>query len=245
MHVVICDDEAYYREAIKLAIGKWCDLHNNHSIRCSEFSSSEDLLEYWIDGLRVDLLFLDIQIPKELSGMLLAQRIRACDHDVPIVFVTNYDDYVYDGYLVNAMRYLRKPVRENDILNCMDTAYRHFTLLTENRFVINAIDERYILKHSEIIYIEAEAHYLSFHLSTSSATPKMRSKIRDVLALLPAQLFIQCHRGFIVNLLHIHRFSKNSIIVSNGQQIPVSKTFFPSLCSAFNKYYQEGRSWIP
>ena len=50
----------------------------------------------------------------------LAKLIRQTDEDVPIVFVTNYAEYVYQGYTVNALRYLKKPVLESDISPCLD-----------------------------------------------------------------------------------------------------------------------------
>ena len=73
--------------------------------------------------------FFGYPIPGELSGMALAKKIRQHDQTVSIVFVTNYADYVYEGYVVNALRYLKKPICREDIYDCMEIAYRHFSLL--------------------------------------------------------------------------------------------------------------------
>lgn len=239
MHVVICDDEPCFQEAVVNAVKKWMCTSGHSDIRCTVFSSSENLLERWSNGLSIDLLFLDIEIPGEISGMALAQKIRDTDHNLPIVFITNYLNYVYEGYVVNAMRFLTKPVNENEIFTCMDISYRHFQLLNKDSFIVNAKDQRIVLRHSEIIYVEARAHYLFFHLSNSDEIPAMRAKIGDIIGNLPSSLFAQCHRSFIVNLLHIRRFTKNSIIMSNNQALPVSLTYFSSLYKTFNRFYQE------
>ena len=88
MHVVICDDEPCFQEAVVNAVKKWMCTSGHSDIRCTVFSSSEDLLERWSNGLSIDLLFLDIEIPGEISGMALAQKIRDTDHNLPIVFIT-------------------------------------------------------------------------------------------------------------------------------------------------------------
>lgn len=238
MHVVICEDESYYQDAIVRAIQNWSNSSGYRDIRCSATASSEDLLERWEKGMHIDLLFLDIEIPGELSGMALAQKIRSSGKPLSIVFVTNYDNYVYEGYAVNALRYLRKPVRESEIFACMDSAYKHFELLTDDKLVIDFADQHFALRRSEIIYIEAQAHYLTFHLGTIDSTPKLRAKISDALLKLPPELFVQCHRSFIVNLLYIHRFTKDTVLLSTGQKIPVSQTYFSKLQTAFSRYYQ-------
>lgn len=238
MHVVICEDESYYQDAVVRAVKKWSISTGHHDIRCSVFPSSEDLLDCWEKGMHIDLLFLDIEIPGELNGMALAQKIRASEQQLSIVFVTNYDNYVYEGYAVNALRYLRKPVREPEIFACMESAYQHFRLLTNDRFMIDSADQHYALRYSEIIYIEAQAHYLSFHLGSIDSTPKLRATIKEVQQSLPPELFVQCHRSFIVNLLYIHRFTKENVLMSTGQTLPVSQTYFSKLHTAFSQYYQ-------
>lgn len=239
MHVVICDDESCFQDAVAIAIKKWMRASGHSDIRCTVFSSSEDLLERWSNGLSIDLLFLDIEIPGELSGMALAQKIRSTDHNLPIVFITNYSNYVYDGYVVNAMRFLKKPINDNEISTCMDISYRHFQILNKESFVISSKDQHFVLRHSEIIYIEARAHYLFFHLSNSDEIPSMRAKIGDIIGNLPSSLFAQCHRSYIVNLLHIRRFTKNNITMSNNQVLPVSLTYFSNLYKTFNQFYRE------
>lgn len=241
MHVVVCDDEPYYQEAVVRAVNKWSNTTGHQDVRCSTFSSSEDLLECWGNGLHIDLLFLDIEIPGEISGMSLAQLIRSTGQNTAIVFITNYDCYVYEGYKVNALRFLRKPIRESEIFPCMELVYKHIWILAHDRFVIDSADQHFVLLYSDIIYIEAQAHYLFFHLEATDEMPKLRARIKDVLVSLPRELFVQCHRGIVINLLFIRRFTKRSVQLSTGQMLPMSKAYFSGLHNAFAEYYQLAR----
>ena len=106
-------------------------------------------------------------------------------------------------------------------------------------YIINERDQHFVLRYAEIIFIEARGHYLLFHLAGAEEIPTLRAKLSDVLSSLPPTLFVQCHRSYAVNLLHIRRFTKNMILVSNGPSLPVSQKYFPCLYNAFTQYYQE------
>ena len=124
MQVVICDDELVYADSIRRSVERWAqETRRLDKIFVKVFSSSEDLLETWSNGMVIDLLFLDIQIPGELSGMEAAKEIHGKDEYIPIVFITNYSEYAFEGYSVNALRYLRKPVSQQDIDTCMNIAW--------------------------------------------------------------------------------------------------------------------------
>ena len=153
MRVIICEDERCFQEALCNAIEEWKEATNHQDVSCICFDSSEELLTSWEGGLSAELLFLDIQIPGELSGMTLAKKIRQHDQTVSIVFVTNYADYVYEGYVVNALRYLKKPICREDIYDCMEIAYRHFSLLSKDKISVLCRDRRLVLPFSGIIYV--------------------------------------------------------------------------------------------
>ena len=72
------------------------------------------------------------------------------------------------------------------------------------------------LKYSDLIYMETQSHYLQLHLTTLDEAMEVRTRLRDFAAQLPQNLFVQCHRGCIVNLEHIRRFSKATLTMSNN-----------------------------
>ncbi|MDD3212121.1 MAG: LytTR family DNA-binding domain-containing protein [Eubacteriales bacterium] len=237
MHIVICEDEPYYQDVICTAIDKWIKASGNLDVACTCFSSSEEFLTRWENGLSADLLFLDIQIPCELNGMSLAKRIRQRDQTVAIVFVTNFADYVYEGYSVNALRYLKKPVHDEDIFSCMDIAYRRLSLLQQEKLSVICRDQRLALPFSEILYVEMQSHYVRLTIAHSEEKPEVRARLRDFATQLPQQLFVQCHRSYIVNLEHIRRFTRESLTMSNQDSVPISQTFAAELRKQYDWYY--------
>lgn len=240
LRVVICDDESYYQEAIQNAVSEWTSKNGLSDIACQCFSSSEDLIEQWENGMGIDLLFLDIQIPGELDGMSVARRIRATDVSLSIVFVTNFVNYVFDGYTVNALRFLTKPIQNEDVFACLDVAQRHRSILKNDSIMINSRGGQLVLRFTEIVYIEAKSHYLYMYLSYSDECPQIRSKLNEFMPQLPQQMFIKCHRSYIINLMHIRKFTRRNITMSNGDILPVAQSHLNGLNTAFRQYFNKG-----
>ena len=137
MKVIVCEDDSIYRKSICDKIEMWKKKTAHNDVHICEFLSSEDMLEQWENGLRADLIFLDIHFHNELDGIEIAKQIRLADEGVPLVFITNYESFWREGYTVYALRYLSKPVAYDDIAPCLDIAYRRMQSMNANFFVIN------------------------------------------------------------------------------------------------------------
>lgn len=120
MRITICEDMDFYLAPIQQAIQHWMSVSGHTDVIVTVFKSSEDLLQRIETKFEEDLLFLDIQIKGEMNGIELAHKIRQLGLDTVIVFCTNFPQYVYEGYTVNALRFLPKPVSESDISYCCD-----------------------------------------------------------------------------------------------------------------------------
>ena len=238
MQIVICEDDAAYCEEIEQPVTSWTEM-THHDVRCLPFASTEELLEQWENGLKIDLLFLDIQIPGEIDGMALARKIRETNLSMTIVFVTNYTSYVYEGYTVNALRFLRKPVQKEDVFDCLEIAYRQHAVLKQESIAINARNGQFVVHFDEIVYIEACLHYLRLHLSHTDSWPEVRMKLTEFIPQLPTQLFVQCHRGLVVNVMHIRKYTSKEVTLSSGAILPISPTYLKALKAAFDQYYQK------
>lgn len=244
MHAIICEDDLIYRNSIKNKIESWSNITGHCDIAIHSFHSSEDLLESWLKGLRAHIFFLDIEIPNELNGLELARRIRASDADVPIVFVTNYEEYVYQGYTFSALRYLKKPIVEEDVFPCLDIAYRHYLLLHQECSVLSIPGERIVLRYIDILYIEAHSPNIQILTLNFKKPLIVRYRLAKIATILPSELFCPCHRSYIVNISQIRILKKTQLVLSNGVSLPVSEKYENILFERFNKYHQEGRTRI-
>ena len=229
MQVWLCEDDPIFRTSIESKISNWSKANHNFDLSITTFRSSEDLLEHWQLGNHADIFFLDIQIPKELSGLELAKLIRQTDEDVPIVFVTNYAEYVYQGYTVNALRYLKKPVLESDISPCLDIAYKHYTLCHQESSIIAIPGEQIVLQYAEILYLEACSPNLIIKRIGSSSDISFRYRISKVYPLLPSELFAFCHRSYIVNLSKIRILKRTQLVLCSNEVLPISEKYVDEL----------------
>lgn len=129
MNIILCDDEPLFLSSLEQKIGQWAQKNGRvNNILISKFTSSEDMLDAWEHGMQIDTLFLDIQIPGEMNGLSAAKQIRATNDYLPIVFITSFAQYAEEGYEVSALRYLRKPVTEDAVSQCMDIIWRRWSL---------------------------------------------------------------------------------------------------------------------
>lgn len=239
MNIVICDDESVYRKSIIEKIQNWArNNYRDEMITVRSFSSSEELLDAWEKGMRIDMLFLDIQIPHELSGMEIAKRINSIDEYIPIVFVTNYIEYACEGYLVNALRYVMKPIEQGKINECMDIAWNRWQLLQAESLRIESGKQIIIMPIKNIVMIESFGHILRIYSTTISNEIEVRARLKEYVQKLPKGMFSQCHKSYVVNIMFVRKIRSNEVTLASGKSIPLGRKFAMDFLAAFNNYYQ-------
>ena len=173
----------------------------------------------------VDLLFLDIQMP-ELNGLEYSKMV---DFHTRIVFTTAFDQYAIDGYKVNALDYLLKPISYVDFLQAANKAVQWFGLLQQPKEVIESIfvksDYKLVqVELKNILYIEGLKDYVKIY---EENTPKPILSLMSMKAmeeLLPASRFMRVHRSYIVQKDKI-RIIDRGRIVFDKTYIPVSDSY--------------------
>ena len=148
---------------------------------------------------QVDLLFLDIQMP-ELSGLEYSKMVSP---DTRVVFTTAFEQYAIDGYRVNALDYLLKPISYADFLQAANKAVQWFELLQQPKEEITSIfvksDYKLIqIPLDNILYIEGLKDYIKIYEEGASKPILSLMSMKAVEELLPASRFMRVHRSFIV-----------------------------------------------
>lgn len=243
MNVIICDDEKMFLVSIEQKVLQWAQ-KNGHTkgLVMHTFTSGEDLLEAWQHGLQVDALFLDIQIPGEMSGLAVAKEIHQSNEYIPIVFITSYGEYAEEGYVVNALRYLRKPVSERAIAECMDILWRRWELQHTDCVVIDLPTQVLRLPVKSILFIEVTGHYCIVQTADSNTVYKVKQSLEMIRNKLPRDLFVQCHRSFIVNLMYIRHIASGNITMADGTILQIGRLYQQQLMKLFRLYYLGGRN---
>lgn len=238
MKVIICDDEKVYRSSIRQKIEHWSmEQGHENEIFISEFHSSEDMLESLEAGGECQLLFLDIEIPGEMNGMKAAKEIYSRNPYLPIAFVTNYSNYACEGYEVNAMRYLVKPVMQPAIDQCMNIAWKKAELTLDKSIIVRDGNTVIALPISSFVYAESERHNLIIS-TTEDVRYSERKKLSEFLEESSSSLIMQCHRSYAANLMHVRKLMPGWATMTNGITIPTSARYEDLFYDRFMQYHQ-------
>ncbi len=200
----------------------------------AELNSAEDALAAAMDG-SIDLIFLDIHMPR-LSGIQLAERLP---RKTRVVFTTAYSDHALDGFGVNALHYLLKPVSYEEFLEAASraldtrTASMKETAASATREFLTVKSEYKLLRIpvQDIDFIEGLKDYVKIYAGGSERPVLTLMSMKAAEEALPAENFMRVHRSFIVNLDKVRVVERNCIIM-NGRAIPVSDSCRRRFCSA-------------
>lgn len=177
-----------------------------------------------------DLLFLDIQMP-ELNGLDFSRMVNP---GTRIVFTTAFEQYAIDGYRVNALDYLQKPVSYAEFLQAANKALEWFKLLdgqkekaeddTESIFV----KSEYKLVRVElgkILYIEGLKDYVKIYEEDADKPLLSLMSMKALEESLPPARFIRVHRSFIVQKSKIRAVEHNRIVMLDQRVIPIGDSY--------------------
>lgn len=232
--IAITDDEKVEVLLLEQYVREWAKL-NNILVDIHLFYSGEAFEFEWQEDKSFDILLLDIQM-QELDGINLAKRIRENDEELKIIFITAISSFIQEGYEVDALNYLLKPVKKERLFQCLDKAIKRIEIC-QNSIIIETEDETKKILHADIIYIEAVSHFLNIHTLREEIVTRM--SLNDLEKLLPEDEFIRCHRSFIAGIRHINSILRDTMKMDNSSEISVSRRQYKFVNQAFIKYFQK------
>lgn len=206
---------------------------------CGAYSSAVQAMKMLPES-PVDLLFLDIQMP-ELSGLEFSRMVP---ESTRVVFTTAFEQYAIDGYRVNALDYLLKPISYSDFMEAVNKAVRWFEL-NSKADSSPSVDSTYIYVKSDyklvqieldkILYIEGLKDYIKIHLEDNPRPVLSLVSMKTVEEKLPSERFIRVHRSFIVQKQKIKIIDKGRIVFGKDY-VPVSDSYKQELQNYVNEY---------
>lgn len=227
MRIAICEDVVQQQEHLTVAIKDWAGVRKvNVDILC--YNSAEEFMFAWPD-IFFDLIFLDIQM-KNIDGIELAETIRKTDANMLIVFVTSFKEYVLRGYDINALHYLIKPVSPTTLLPVLDRAHTIVRSRNDDIMLLNNDSGKVKVPFADINYIAITSHTARVH--TDKETFEKRITMSELQDLLP-DYFVRNHRSYIVNLFKADCVYKESLLLSTGKELPISRKNTKSVNDAF------------
>ena len=205
-------------------------------------SSGFEALEM-LSNKQVDLIFLDINMP-DLSGL---DFFKSLDKKPEVIFTTAYSEFAVEGFRVNALDYLLKPIGYNDFLKAATKALSYFEMLEKAGKTEKSDDDSLFVKseyrivrihYEDITYIEGMREYVRIHLQTSKPVMTLMS-MKSLEEKLPVDRFMRVHRSFIVNLKHVTTIERGRIIFGKDVYIPVSDQYKEKFQEFIDRHFFE------
>ncbi len=203
MRIAIVEDNEANRLTLEHHIETF---FNQHHIKCT--------IECYHDGLGIvdnyqsnyDIIYFDVEMAI-MDGMTAAKKIRQVDEAVMIVFVTNYVQFAIEGYAVNAVDFLLKPLTYFNFSEHFKKVLKKQAHQEQKHLTIKASSGFQKINLSDLIFVESDGHYLKLH--TSEQTHTILESMKNMEQKLLKDDFFRCNNCYLVNLKHVSGIEKN------------------------------------
>lgn len=223
MRCIIVDDEPVARKIIREFTAQVPFLE-----LAGEFENAPKAKAF-LHADHADLMFLDIEMPK-LSGLDYLKRSTV---DPLVILTTAFPEYALEGYELDIIDYLLKPIAFNRFLKAVQKAKEYNELRQSNTVVANPT---YLFVRSEkriekvelkdILFIESFGNYVNIHTGQKKIVAYLT--LKGLESQLPAQEFIKIHQSFLVSFSHISAIEGNQVFINN-KPLPISRNYRESV----------------
>lgn len=202
------------------------------------FDDAKSFLSYGKAYSDFHLMLLDILLGGEQNGVDLARVVRKVNRDVAIMFITKTAQFAINGYEVDAIDYVLKPLVYEEFAFKLKKALRYILLHMEKFIVIDHKEGQTRISERSIYYVEVIRHYLTVH--TRRGDYVVRGTMKDFVSEL-SECFCRCSNSYLVNLRYVESVSATevSVSMSGGEEtakLPLTKTYKADFLRAFRAY---------
>ncbi|HVM89985.1 MAG TPA: response regulator transcription factor [Puia sp.] len=223
LHCIAVDDEPLALELLEDNISKLPYLQLE--AKCGNAMEAMKVLQ----SKNIDLIFLDIQMP----GLTGLQFIQSLPKKPMIILVTAYEKFALEGFNLDVVDYLVKPVSLERFVKACNKAWELFQLrnttpsspaAAPDYFFVNVDYSLLKISFSDIVWIEGLKDYIKIHLKSTSKPVVTRMSMKTLEEELPAQKFIRIHKSYFVSVEHITAIRKSSVFVGT-MELPVGENY--------------------
>lgn len=229
---ILIDDEVYIRELIREK------LKNNFKDKIKIVGEAEGVSDAIkiINKEKPNLLFLDVHLKEGTSFDILSQ----IDYkELSLIFITGFDDHAIKAIKVGALDYIIKPIDEDEFniavtkvvkefnknnytKESVEVSKEHFTKTSgKKRIILKTLENIYIVYEEDIFYCKSEGNYTTFF--TKKDRIVVSKPIKMMEELLSKDIFIRCHKSYLVNKNHVIQYNRNGLLIINEDlKVPVS-----------------------
>lgn len=226
--VALCDDE---ESIVSFEKKKLIEAAQYKRLEIKTFTDSRLFLEQ-VKKEDFHIIFLDIEMPN-LNGMDLAKEIRAMGKESLLIFITNYENKVFQSLHYTPFRFIRKKYLENELKEAICSAKEH---ILKSRMVFTFEDKR--IKENiplkDVLYLEVKGHFI--YLNTVHKQYKFRGTMKEMEEKFCRYDFIRPHVSFLVNPAWIYMVEDKDLVLENESKIPLSRNKKEMVKQQYAKY---------
>ncbi len=225
----LCDDDGEQIKNLRSLISEW-SADKPFRVNIYEYESCSRFMFEYPDN-PCDLLLLDIEMDG-INGMELAKKLRARGDMLPIIFITGYADYISEGYDVEALHYLLKPVEREKLFAVLDKYVRRRSVKPKEILISDGEKSTHVPIDS-IVSVEAFGRKTRVTLSdgTEISCGMNIGCFENIGGL------IHCHRSYIVNLRCVKSIGRTVVYMDSGAEIPLSRRLYNEVNKSFIEFY--------
>ena len=242
LRIAVCDDNSEFVKKIKRTIIK--EFKRRNTEVCVEHYAFGEILIRHHNTKPFDVLFLDIDMPR-ISGFDIAKIIGESSRNCQVVFVTHHSELVYNSFKFRPLNFVYKANDSsfnNRISEVVDQILEHFK--QETVIVLeDDISGRISVTLQDVLYIESDKHYVSYHLINQDNPITMRDSISRLTDEYSNKNFVRIHKKYLVNLKHIFNLDMNScqVVFKQSFRLPMSKYYKNDIDCKLTEYLRRIR----
>lgn len=226
LRIGICDDDEQFIIQLERYVLEYAK-KKGIPVETQTFLNSDKLFSYIDEVGLFDILFLDIELG-DVTGIDVGNRLRSdlMNEIMQIVYVSINEEYALQLFKTRPMDFLTKPINYQKIEPVMDEYVRLY--YTHNRFFTYHIGKKkYSMNENCILYFQSQGKKIQ--MVTQKGTEEFYGKLSDVVLQLNEQSFCVVHKSFVINLRYVAQHKSDSIVMANGEEIPISQSMKQSV----------------
>lgn len=184
-------------------------------------SGSDALLDVEVEEICPDIVFMDIELGRQ-NGIEVAEQMLKSAPTIQLVFVSGYDDYYLDVYKVGHVHFIRKPFERAKVKEVWDILMQRQQTEHDNVFTFKTGGQYRKVHCRDIMYFEMEARKV--RIFTEDDEDSFYGTMGEILESV-GDNFVQCHKSYVINLETVEEFFSDHVILKDGRQVPVSRTY--------------------
>lgn len=232
LRIAVVEDDKTYAAQLKEYLVRY-GTEKNQKISVALFPDGEDIVTDY--SAEFDIILMDVEMTF-MDGMTTAERIREKDNEVVIIFITNMPQYAIQGYKVDALDYVLKPISYFAFSQRIDRALTRVKKKEATYITVAQKGGKKKLNVDKICYVEVRAHDLIYHSTKGDIVTK--SSMKEAEDTLGGTKFFRCNRCYLVNLEYVEDFRGNDVTVASDV-IQVSRARKKAFMDALNDYMNE------